>query len=73
MVPVGSVSDDQMDCVAKIAPVVALLAGKPGLLDAVEDVIRVTQNNDFTVTVGLAAARFVYKYFLTYKRNMSVV
>lgn len=62
--PTGSDTDDQMDCVAKIAPLVALFAGKPELMEAVEDAIRVTQNNDFTVTIGMAAARLIEQYIL---------
>ena len=53
----GSDSDDQIDCVLRMVPVCALYAGRPEMLDRVEDVLRVTQNSDTAVSVGLAAAR----------------
>jgi len=53
----GCDKDVQMDCVLRIIPVVALYAGKPDMLDKAEEVIRVTQNSDTSVAVGLAAAR----------------
>ena len=53
----GDPNDDQIDCVAKIAPLVAIYAGHADLLTHVEDVIRMTQNNDTAVAIGLAAAR----------------
>ena len=46
-----------MDAVLRIVPVVALCAGKPDMLDKAEEVIRVTQNSDTSVAVGLTAAR----------------
>lgn len=46
-----------MDGVTKLAPVVAMYAGRPEMLEKVEKAIRVTQNNDMCVTVTLAAAR----------------
>ena len=53
----GCDKDEQMDCVLRIIPVVALYAGKPEMLDKAEEVIRVTQNSDTSVAVGLASAR----------------
>lgn len=46
-----------MDGVTKLAPVVALYAGRPEMLERVEAAMRVTQNNDACVAVTLAAAR----------------
>lgn len=37
----------------------AAYAGKPEMLERVEDAVRVTQNNDLCVTETLAAARSV--------------
>uniref|UniRef100_A0A8C9VEV2 Selenoprotein J n=2 Tax=Scleropages formosus TaxID=113540 RepID=A0A8C9VEV2_SCLFO len=56
--------DNQIDGITKLAPVVALYAGKPEMLEKVEDATRVTQNNDMCVTVTLAAARFLEHYIL---------
>lgn len=53
----GCDKDEQMDCVLRIVPVVALYAGRPDMLEKAESVIRVTQNSDTSVAVGLAAAR----------------
>ncbi|KAG5850532.1 hypothetical protein ANANG_G00083460 [Anguilla anguilla] len=56
--------DNQIDGIAKLAPVVALYAGKPEMLEKVEAATRVTQNNDLCVVVTLAAARFLEYYIL---------
>lgn len=53
----GDENDCQMDGVAKLAPIVAFYAGKPEMLEKVEEAVRVTQNNDACVAVTLAAAR----------------
>ena len=53
----GCEVDCQMDCVTKIAPVVAMFAGRAQMLDKVEMAVRVTQNNDMCVAMALAAAR----------------
>jgi hypothetical protein len=55
---VGS-DDKQIDCVAKIAPVVALYAGTDELLCRAEEAIRTTQNTEEAVGYGLAAARIL--------------
>ncbi len=47
-----------MDGVAKIAPVVAMYAGRDDMLEKVEQVVRATQESDFIVVVALAAARW---------------
>ncbi|KAL7850860.1 hypothetical protein AOLI_G00212160 [Acnodon oligacanthus] len=60
----GCVSDTQMDGVAKLAPIVSFYAGKPEMLEKVEDAIRVTQNSDTCVAVTLAAARFLEHFIL---------
>lgn len=54
----GCDDDNQMDGITKLAPVVALYAGRPEMLERVEDAIRVTQNNDMCVAVTLVAARY---------------
>ncbi|TKS87919.1 Crystallin J1B [Collichthys lucidus] len=60
----GSDVDCQMDGVTKLAPVVAMYAGRPEMLDKVEKAMRVTQNNDMCVAVTLAAARFLEHFIL---------
>ncbi|XP_056149305.1 crystallin J1A-like isoform X2 [Lampris incognitus] len=60
----GCETDCQIDGIAKLAPVVAFYAGKPDMLEKVEDVIRVTQNNDECVAETLAAARILEHYIL---------
>ncbi|MEQ2202849.1 hypothetical protein XENOCAPTIV_017878 [Xenoophorus captivus] len=54
----GCDMDCQIDGVTKLAPVVAMFAGRPEMLEKVESAIRVTQNNDMCVAVTLAAARW---------------
>uniref|UniRef100_A0A1A8PU46 Selenoprotein J n=1 Tax=Nothobranchius rachovii TaxID=451742 RepID=A0A1A8PU46_9TELE len=56
--------DCQMDGIAKIAPVVSMFAGRPQMLEKVEEVVRVTQNNDMCVAVTMAAARFLEHFIL---------
>ncbi|CAK6951961.1 Crystallin J1A [Scomber scombrus] len=60
----GSDVDCQMDGVTKLAPVVAMYAGRPDMLEKVEEAMRVTQNNDMCVAVTLAAARFLEHFIL---------
>ncbi|KAG7457161.1 hypothetical protein MATL_G00243580 [Megalops atlanticus] len=60
----GCADDNQIDGIAKLAPIVARYAGKPEMLEKVEDAIRVTQNNDACVTETLAAARLLEHYIL---------
>ena len=59
---IGRTDDTQIDCVTKIAPLVAMYAGHPDLLFHIEDVIRMTQDNDMAVAIGLAAARYIELY-----------
>uniref|UniRef100_G3NBJ5 Selenoprotein J n=1 Tax=Gasterosteus aculeatus TaxID=69293 RepID=G3NBJ5_GASAC len=54
----------KMDGVTKLAPVVAMYAGRPEMLEKVEKAVRVTQNDDMCVAVTLAAARFLEHYIL---------
>ncbi|KAJ0059008.1 hypothetical protein NL108_003373, partial [Boleophthalmus pectinirostris] len=54
----------EIDGITKLAPVVAFYAGKPEMLEKVEDAIRVTQNYDPCVAETLAAARFLEHYIL---------
>uniref|UniRef100_W5MML3 Selenoprotein J n=1 Tax=Lepisosteus oculatus TaxID=7918 RepID=W5MML3_LEPOC len=60
----GCEVDNQIDGIAKLAPIVALYAGKPELLEKVKVAICVTQNSDTCVAVTLAAARFLEYYIL---------
>lgn len=60
----GSEADDQVDCVLRMVPVCALYAGRADMLDRVEDVLRVTQNSDTAVCIGLAAARVLEQLIL---------
>lgn len=60
----GCEVDNQMDGVTKLAPAVALYAGRPEMLERVEEVMRVTQDNDACVAFTLAAARFLEHYIL---------
>uniref|UniRef100_G3NBJ1 Selenoprotein J n=1 Tax=Gasterosteus aculeatus aculeatus TaxID=481459 RepID=G3NBJ1_GASAC len=60
----GCDTDCQMDGVTKLAPVVAMYAGRPEMLEKVEKAVRVTQNDDMCVAVTLAAARFLEHYIL---------
>merc|ERR1719473_2501547 len=48
--------DSQIDCVCKVAPLVARYAGLPELRTVVEQAIRVVQNTDPAVRWGLAFA-----------------
>lgn len=63
-VDTGCEDDNQIDGIAKLAPIVALYAGKPNMLEKVEDAIRVTQNNDLCVAETLAAARVLEHFIL---------
>uniref|UniRef100_A0A3Q3MWL8 Selenoprotein J n=1 Tax=Mastacembelus armatus TaxID=205130 RepID=A0A3Q3MWL8_9TELE len=60
----GCENDCQIDGIAKLAPVVAFYAGKPDMLEKVEQAVRVTQNNDVCVAETLAAARFLEHFIL---------
>ena len=64
----GSPTDQQIDGCAKLAPVVAMYAGRDDMLEIVEDVIRVTQNDDVPVCLGLATAR--YKHSQKFCRHL---
>ncbi|XP_067661914.1 crystallin J1A-like [Haliotis asinina] len=68
----GSETDEQIDCVLRMVSVVALYAGRPEMLNRVEDVLRVTQNFDTAVSVGLAAAR-ILEYFILHGPSPNVV
>uniref|UniRef100_A0A4W5MHQ7 Selenoprotein J n=1 Tax=Hucho hucho TaxID=62062 RepID=A0A4W5MHQ7_9TELE len=60
----GCETDFQPDGIAKLAPIVALYAGKPDILEKVEEAVRVTQNNDACVAETLAAARILEHFIL---------
>ncbi|XP_037330736.2 crystallin J1A-like [Pungitius pungitius] len=60
----GCENDCQIDGITKLAPIVAFYAGKPDMLDKVEQAVRVTQNNDACVAETLAAARSVWFPFI---------
>lgn len=52
-----------MDCVLNMVSVVALYAGRPEMLDKVEEVITMTQNSDINVAVAFTAARWISQVF----------
>merc|ERR1712232_541658 len=52
-------NDAQADCFVRIVPVVALYAGRPELLERVEQAVRVTQDNSPSVAVAQAFARLL--------------
>lgn len=54
----SGIEDNQMDCVVNVVCVVALYAGRPEMLDRVEEVITVTQNSDVNLAVAFTAARW---------------
>ncbi|XP_060078009.1 crystallin J1A-like [Ylistrum balloti] len=60
----GSPTDEQIDCVLRIVPVVAMYAGHPKMLNIAEEVVRITQESDFTVVVALCAARILEHFIL---------
>ncbi|XP_064869858.1 selenoprotein J [Oncorhynchus nerka] len=60
----GCETDFQPDGIAKLAPIVALYAGKTDMLEKVEEAVRVTQNNDACVAETLAAARILEHFIL---------
>ncbi|CAB4021204.1 Hypothetical predicted protein [Paramuricea clavata] len=69
----GHPDDTQIDGVTKIAPLVAMYAGHPDLLFHVEDVTRMTEDNDIAVAIGLAAARIIERCLLTTNTNESMI
>lgn len=60
----GCDTDNQMDGITKLAPIVAFYAGKPCMLEKVEAAVRVTQNSDDCVAETLAAARILEHFIL---------
>lgn len=54
-------NDTQGNAIVHMVPIVAALAGKPGMLGEVEKLIRVTQDTDKAVAFGLAGARVLSK------------
>lgn len=60
----GDPDDTQANCFVKVPPLVAYYAGSPALAAAVEQAVRVQQNNDLAVAVGLAAARILERVIL---------
>ncbi|CAH1271122.1 Hypp4566 [Branchiostoma lanceolatum] len=65
----GSEEDDQVDGATKVAPLVALYAGQPCMLEKVEDALRVTQNSDTALAAGLTTARILEQFVLYGKRD----
>lgn len=57
--PHTGTSDAQADCFVRIVPVAAFYAGKPDMLDRVEEAVRVTQDNPPAIAVGKAVARIL--------------
>ena len=62
-------SDAQVDGVAKVAPVVALLAGQKELLATVDMAVRVVQNTDKSAAFACGFARVLEKVILGSKVN----
>jgi len=60
----GCDTDNQIDGITRLAPIVAFYAGKPCMLEKVEDAIRVTQNSDDCVAETLTAARILEHFIL---------
>ncbi|KAG7524495.1 hypothetical protein JOB18_012696 [Solea senegalensis] len=60
----GCENDCQIDGITKLAPIVAFYAGKPNMLEKVEQATRVTQNDDACVAETLAAARILEHFIL---------
>ena len=60
---ITGIVDDQMDGVLRLVSVVALYAGRPEMLDKVEEVVTVTQNSDTSISVCLAAARYACVFY----------
>ena len=50
--------DTETNAVAHALPVVAMLAGHPEMLQAVNNAVRVTQDNDAAAAFGLTFARY---------------
>ncbi|XP_046577996.1 crystallin J1A-like [Haliotis rubra] len=68
----GSDSDDQMDCVIRSIPVVALYAGKPDMLQKVEEVVRISHNAPVAVACSLSAARLL-EYYIVHGKSPDAV
>ncbi|XP_078063971.1 selenoprotein J, partial [Mustelus asterias] len=60
----GLSPDPQMDGVAKIAPIVSLYAGNPKLPQYVEEVVRITQDDNLAVKCSIAAAAILEQFIL---------
>ena len=56
---IARANDDQDEAITHLIPVVALLAGRPEMLERCVDAVRVIQNSDRAVAFGLAAARIL--------------
>ncbi|XP_062584255.1 crystallin J1B-like [Saccostrea cucullata] len=65
---ITGIEDNQMDCVINMISVVALYAGRPEMLDKVEEIISVTQNSDINVAVAFTAARLL-EYFILHGKT----
>lgn len=68
---ITGIEDNQMDCVVNVVCVVALYAGRPEMLDRVEEVITVTQNSDINLAVAFTAARLL-EYFILHGKTPGV-
>ncbi|XP_038674818.1 selenoprotein J [Scyliorhinus canicula] len=53
-----------MDGVAKIAPIVSLYAGNPKLPQYVEEMVRITQDDNLSVKCSIAAAAILEQFIL---------
>lgn len=71
LVPSGA-ADAQANCVARLAPLVALFAGHPRLMTYVEYATRVTQNSDAAVAWGCAGAAVLERLVLGHSAAAAV-
>ncbi|XP_005092832.1 crystallin J1C [Aplysia californica] len=65
----GSETDEQIDSVVRVIPLVALYAGQPDFLKKAEEGLRVLQESNLTISCGLAAARALEQIILTGKSD----
>nr|XP_022323163.1 crystallin J1A-like [Crassostrea virginica] len=68
---ITGIEDNQMDCVVNVVSVVALYAGRPDMLERVEEVVTITQNSDINVAVACTAARLL-EYFILHGKTPGV-
>lgn len=62
--PAAGADDQQADCIARLAPLVAMFAGDERLMGLVEAATRTTQNTDAAVAWGCAGAAILERLLL---------